>query len=1310
MTKFSVRKPFTVFVAVVAVIVFGIISYTRMTPDLLPNMDYPYLVLVTTYPGATPGEVEEEVTKPLEQAMATLNNIKSISSTSAENYSMLMLEFEQNTSMDAAVVDILQKTQQLSGGWDDMVGTPNIIRINPSMLPVMVAAVDSRVLDRYDLCQLAQEKLIPELEGTTGLASITAGGLVKRQLYVTLSEEKLDETNRRIAEGIHSSLEEARQQLEDAQKEIDDATAKVNYGTQQLKNAPSAAASGASAFGDKLGKELSEAQTLAAQISATQAERNALQAQRDALVRNVSDSQANLNEQTALLQTIRDKRGVIAPALTQTDDSMPLSEAGVDMARLAELELTVTTVGEAKSLDTSLAAQEVIAELNVQSAQTNLAAAEAQVSALTPGLDAQISDADARLAAQLAEAKARAEAIASKEAGLGELPETLAKSLGDMTVASMQLAAAQASLATAQQALDGAYDSFETQVDNAVKAADVRKILTLSTLGAMLGAQNFDMPGGYAEENGSSLLVTVGDGIESIGGLLNTVLFDIGVDGVAPVRLNDVADITFTDNGDEIYATLNGNNGLLLMFFKQSNYATASVSDNIQRSFERLSEKYPEVSFTPLMDQGDYIYLIRDSILSSLLWGALFSVLVLFLFLRDWRPTILTLFSIPVSLLFAMAMMYFTGVSVNIMSLSGLAVSVGMLVDNSIVVIENTYRLRALGESPIKAAVSGARQVGGAVAASTLTTICVFFPIVFVSGLTRELFTDMILTLCYALIASLIISLTLVPALAGRLLTKNLTAYENSSSRFMQAYRRSVRWGVEHKAAVLLTAVALLLGSAALVLSRGFNFLPSMEMEQMTVALTMPEGATFEETVTQANEAAARMLSVDGVETVGGSIGESAGMNLTALSGGGDVTFYVLLEDGSSRKAGAVARQINELCADMPCEVRADANSLMSGLTEAMSGSGITIRIYSNDMDALKETAERISGILSGVEGVASAGTGEEALTPELHFTVNKAAAAKEGLTVAQVYMKVSEALTGTADLMQLTDRGRSYSVILRTDEQETLTRAEVEELSFTVTDKMGTEKTVALRDIADISEDQALSSIHRIGQRRYLDVTGEIAEGYNVTRVTDEAEKVLRELELPDGTEMRFSGERESIMDAMSDLMLLMLAGILLVYLVMVAQFQNLKAPFIVMFTVPLAFTGGFLALLLCGMELNILSMLGLIMLVGIIVNNGIVLVDYINQLRMGGMERRDAICEATVTRLRPILMTTITTVLGLVVMALGRSEATSLIQPLAVTCIGGLIYATLMTLYVIPVMYDILSKRELVQVAEEDLELSDK
>lgn len=1310
MTSFSVKKPFTVFVAVVAILVFGVMSYVKMTPDLMPNMDYPYVVVVTTYPGAAPEEVEAVVTKPMEQSMATLNDIKTVTSTSAENYSMLVLEFEQSTNMDSAVVDILQKTQMLTGRWDDSIGTPSIIRINPNMIPVMVAAVDSSEMDRYELSRFAKDTVIPALEGTTGVASITTGGMIERTMTIEVNEAKLDKMNAKIAEAIDKAMEDARKQLEDAQKELDENREKVEAGTNQLLSASSGISDSIKQGEDDLADTLTAAGETAAKLASARAAIDALNAQLEQAEAALAEAEARLAETDARIASLEADSALYAKALGEPYDSMDasttLEAAGLDADTVAALNAKgCTDLGSVRTMnnlnDVNLSAQRTARAAQAVAVETARVQAEE--------LRTQIAAAEERCAQLEEESKKQMESLENMQKQLEELPGELMGGVTKISLAGGQLAAAQTALTSAQTQLDAAVKTLEEQLASALDAADLHGVITLETLSSLIAAQNLDMPAGYVyDENGNGIIVTVGDAIADGEDLENLVLLDLGIEGLDPIRVCDVADVVRADNAGEIYASLNGNNGLILMFSKQSNYATAKVSDNINAAFEELSAQYPGLTFTALMDQGDYIYLLRDSILSSLLWGALFSVVILFLFLRDWRPTVITLCSIPISLLFALTLMYFTGVSINIMSLSGLSISVGMLVDNSVVVIENTYRLRALGESTVKSAVSGARQVGGAIAASTLTTICVFVPIAFVEGLTRELFTDMVLTLSYALIASLIVALTLVPALAGKLLAHAKPQSETAFTRFMPKYKNSVLWAVNHKAVTLLTAVALLIASGAAVIARGFTFLPDMEMEQMMVTLTMPEGSSFADTTAAADEAAARMLTVPGVETVGGAIGDSAGSSLSMMTTEGDVSFYVLLESGY--KASRVAKEINEKCADMEAAVNADANSLMSSMTQMLTSSGITVRVYSNDLDDLRETADAVADVLRGVDGTENVAAGEEEPTAELHFTVDKKKAAKEQLTVAQVYMQVAKALTGSADLIELSDGGDTYAVSVQTAGKDKITPEYVRSLTFDVTAKDGTVHSVALRDIATVEETESLSSIRRLNQRRYIDVTADIAESCNVTLVTDAAEEALASFTPSDGTTIGFTGERESIVEALRQLVLMLAVGILLVYLVMVAQFQDLKSPFIVMFTIPLAFTGGFLALLIAGLEINLLSMLGMIMLVGIIVNNGIVLVDYINQLRIGGMDRREAIADAAVTRLRPILMTSITTILGLIVMALGQSEATSLIQPLAVTCIGGLLYATLMTLYVVPVMYDALSKKALYHVDEADLQLSEK
>ena len=402
----------------------------------------------------------------------------------------------------------------------------------------------------------------------------------------------------------------------------------------------------------------------------------------------------------------------------------------------------------------------------------------------------------------------------------------------------------------------------------------------------------------------------------------------------------------------------------------------------------------------------------------------------------------------------------------------------------------------------------------------------------------------------------------------------------------------------------------------------------------------------------------------------------------------------------------AIGKQIEELCADMECEV--SGSSAMMDMS-MMTGSGVSMRIYAEDMEKLQNAARTAAGLLGQIEGVAEVSDGLEDAAPALHVAVDRNKAMSKGITVAQIYMELASALTDSGTIATLELQGTTTDVILEKPAGAKLDIEGLRNYPFQVTGKDGEVTEFVLSDVAQLEETTGLSSISRIGQRRYLTVTAMLQPGYNVTLLTAEAQKAIADADLGEGVTYAFSGENETIMEAVEQLLLMLLLGVLLVYLVMVAQFQSLKSPFIVMFTIPLAFTGGFIALLLCGMEISVVSLIGFVMLVGIIVNNGIVLVDYINQLRLEGMERRAAILEAGKTRMRPILMTTITTILGLIDMAVRKSAGTALMQPVAVVCIGGLVYATLMTLFVVPCIYDMVNKKELRNVREEDLKLLD-
>ncbi len=1113
MGKFSVKKPYTVYVAAVIIIILGIVAYPRMILDLFPQIDLPMIVVVTPYPGGNPEQVETEVTQPLEESLATVENVENISSSSSNNSSMIMLEFQEDVDMDAASVDILQNINMVSGEFDEMVGSSILLKMNPTMLPVATVAVSYEGMDNIELSTFLNEKIGPTLESVEGIASYSASGLVSERVNAVINQSRLDVINSEILSTVNSQIASGIYQMDVAIDQME------------------------------------------AGIAETAAAREGLEAQRQAM-----------------------------------------EAAGTPMPIEVYLEQMAT-----------------------------ITAAEVE---LRDGLDT----------------------------------------------------------------IQGQKYSLEAQADDMRAAADLGSKITVEMITGLLQAQNFEMPAGYISESGQTYLVSVGDKISSVEEAKSLFLFDSGVSSVGEIYLEDVADVSIYNNSEEVYTNVNGENGIILSLFKQSNIPTVDATDNMLQRFEELEKEYEGLEFTSLMNQGDYIKLIVSTILDSLVWGAIFAIIILALFLRSIRPTIITLISIPFSLIFALTLMYFSGVTINMISMSGLAVSVGMLVDNSIVVIENIYRLRKEGFSAKNAAIEGTKQVSGAITASTLTTISVFAPIIFVEGITRQLFTDMALTITYSLVASLIIATTLVPAMSATVLDRmNIKEYKDSE-KFTSFYRKAITYALSNKALVLSVVAFLFVGSLFLSVSKGFIFMPDMSSPQISVSINMPDGYTLDQTKAEAENIIDIISEIDEVKDIGGMLENNSIMGIGEASIE-TVSLFVMLDESMEYDSNAISKQIEELTKDSPAEVVPSSTS-SADFTAALGGDGMSIEVSGNDILDMQDAAIMIGDAISDIDGVGEVFNGLEETDTQLHFTVDKNAAMKNGVTVAQIYAAMAELLNTDHMATSVTWEGDSFDIYVSDSGKVSPGVENITNADLVIEMGGGDTKTLSISDVATLEERPAMRSISRNDQQRYMEVSAQVLEGYNITLVSEEARNVIDKLELPDGIAVSYSGENETIMEAMEQLLLLLVVGIIFVYLIMVAQFQSLKSPFIIMFTVPLSITGGLIALLITGMEISVIAMIGFVMLSGIIVNNGIVLVDYINIRIRSGMEKREAIISAAVTRLRPIMMTSLTTILGLSITGFGQSIGTEIMQPVALVCIGGLIYATMLTLIVVPVIYDIVNK----------------
>lgn len=1178
LSKFSVKKPFTILVAVVIILVFGVISYFKMTPDLFPSINAPIVVVMTTYPGASPEEAEIEITEPMEQQLATLANLKNIDSISAANFSLISLEFSDDVDMDSISVDIRDKIDMIEGFMPEMAGTPLVMKINLDMMPVVTAAVGMEGKTVGEVSQFTKENLENPLEGIEGVASLSTMGLVTDNIQVVLSQDKIDEINEKVAASINSQMGSAESQIKSGINSANDGKDKISDGKEGLKSGYD-------------------------QLLATKTQ--------------MEESKKTAEEALAALEAM----------------------GGEEYAeKIAELKATI------KALD------EGISEIDKQ---------------------------------------------------IDELSFTLSTQYAD-------LAATESTITSTVNQLQSTLSEVQSAKDAALASADLTGVLTMNNVSAILSAQNFSMPAGYVTDGEAELLVSVGDKIKDKGELENLVLMDLGIDGMDPIRLSDIATVSYSDMASDTYAKINGENGVLVSFTKQSSYATAEVAGNIADKFEELEKEYEELEFTMLADQGEYIHIVINSVLQNLLLGAIFAIFILFFFLRDIRPTVITAVSIPLSVIFAIVLMYFSGVTLNMISLSGLAIGVGMLVDNSIVVIENIYRLRSLGYSKIQAAVSGATQVAGAITASTITTICVFVPIVFVDGMTKTLFVDLALTVAYSLVASLIIALTLVPAMAKGLLDKEpKKALLTQDSKAITKYRSIAEWSLKHKKILIIGAVVLLFASCGIALMRGFIFMPAMSTPEISATIQMPEDSTLEETIEATDAMAEEATKVEGVETVGAMLSNTMMSMMGMGSEDQDVTssmLYIVLDEKHAENGKQIAKKLEKLSKEYNCEVMTTADMDMTAM---MGGSGVAMNLYSDDLDVLRTTGATIEKNLKDMGVFEEVSDINAESTEELQVIVNKNEAMKEGLTVAQVYQQISEKLTKESSSTTLDRDGGGLDVVVENASAD-FTREDLEDMKLTVSTKDGKKKTISLTSIADIRTDASMNVINHDNQKRSLQVSATLKDGHNVTHVTSDVKKMIKDNDLiPADVKVEFAGENEEIMKAMKQMLLMLIVGFLLVYLVMVAQFQSLRSPFIIIFSIPLAFTGGMLALIICGMEVSVVGMMGFVMLMGIVVNNAIVLVDCINKFRLEGMDIDEAIINAGAVRMRPVIMTAITTILGLIPLAIGIGTGAEMVQPVAIVCIGGLLYATITTLVIIPVMYKIFAKKHMAKIKEEELEI---
>lgn len=1284
MTKFFVKKPYFMIVAIIMVLVVGFVSLRSMQTDLLPKFDLPYLAVITTEVGASSEKVEKDITEPMENTLGTISGVESVKSTSENNYCIVMLTFVDDTDMDSALVRVSKTVNSMN--LPDGCGTPNIMEINMDMVATMYANVNYKGMDIKELSDFTRKTVKPYLERKSGVASVSASGLIEDSVEIRLNQKKINKVNDKILTLTNDKLSEAKDKISASKS-------KLISGKNQLKGKQSSVTSAQNSMNNKLSAASVQLSKIQASKAAFESQLSSLKAQKAAL-----EGERKAYTNAKLPETYKTLNATFAQ-LNATLSPMA-SQAGITVTASVK-----EAVSDEKAFNAfvkwmkDLGYGDKVSKLNYKSLKTIYNAVEIRI----PQIDTELSNLNTKLKVQEAiveKFKKKAGKLDSQQAKLQASELNAAASFG---AGQAGLASAEKTITDAEKQLTAAEKKLESSMKAARENANLDAILTLDMLSQIITAQNFSMPAGYVKDkNSNQWLIEINENFDNKKQIKNLVLTKIK--GVGKIRLSDVADITIVDNIGDAYSKVNGKDAVMLSIYKAGNANTSKVSDNVQKAFGELENKYKGLSFTQMMNQGEYIARIINTVLSSILLGAVLAILVLALFLKSVKPTLVVAFSIPFSVMFALIIMYFTGININVMSLAGLCISIGMLVDNSVVVMENIFRLRQKGIPAPRAAVQGTKQVAAPIVASTATTICVFLPMVYTTGTIAQLLIPFAFTISYALMASLIVALTVVPTMASILLKKTRERKLNWFDKLKNFYAKTLGFSLRHKYLPILVSVVLLGICVFQTFSTGITMIDSSESNQITVTLTLDSDTSKKEAFKTADKTLDAIMKIKGVSKVSALDGNTGIMSTVLGSGVSDkydtFTFNVLANDNvkTTEEYKEIRKKIETNTKNIKCKKLTVASSAMGSMS-SLSDTGVTVDIYGDDQQKLIKISEDVMKLMKEVKGIESTenGISESDRTIRLHINRNKAA--QYGLTVAQIFQQIAAKASTEkkAITMKSNDKSLDVNIIKKTDKltYENLMNTKIE---TTVKDSSGKEvkKSYRLKKFASSKDGYTMSSILRENQRTYIEVTSELSDGANAALVGREVQKKLDKYKAPSGYDVEIAGSAIQTEDMMKQMGQAILLGFLLIYLIMVAQFQSFLSPFIIIFTVPLAFTGGMIGLGLFGMTISSMSLMGFMILMGTVVNNGIVFVDYANRLRIKGVEKRRALIETGKTRMRPILMTALTTILSMSVMVFSHDAGNAMQRSMAVVVSVGLLYSTLMTLYIVPVLYDIFYRKQ--------------
>lgn len=1013
-SKLCIKKPVTTIMITLMVFIAGIVSYFNLDQALMPDVDLPIAVVATTYVGASPEEIENLISKPLEEGLGSISNVDTITSVSSANISMVVLQFVDGTDIDMAAVDMRDKLDQIKSGLPDDAGDPMVIKMDINAIPIMIG-VKAENLDLTALNELLEDNVVNRLERIEGVASVDLSGGITREVRITVDPTKL--------------------------------------------------------------------------------------------------------------------------------------------------------------------------------------------------------------------------------AGYG---------------------------------------------------------LTTSTLSNILKAENMNLPSGDLSQGNTTVSVrTIGEftSIQQI----NNLPITTGTGAV--IHLSDVARVEEVEADRDSFMYVNGEKGILISVDKQSTANLVKVSDSLKKEIAQLQEDYPELDINLLTDTAEYIQMSLSNITQTALLAAVIAFFILLLFLKNAVTAGIIAVSIPTSIMATFAMMYVTGINMNMISMGGVAIGIGMLVDNSVVVLDSIYQYYERGYSAVEAAEIGSKEVSMAITASTLTTVAVFVPLALTGGTTGAMMQNLSFTIVYALVASVIVALTFVPMACGLLLKKEAKFISGKHTKFLKVldrwdaaidtisrkYEKMLKWALRYRKKTVITVIAVFILSLFTVPIAGMDFMASMDQGTANITVELPNGTDLDTTEETTLEVLYRLQDIPERELVYASVG--SGM-MSSGTNSSSIVINLVDKKDRDRSTDEVCEEIKDLLADIPgAEITvASSNSAMGSLASA----DVTMNVYGYDSPTLVEVEKELVAMLSKVPGLSEVEGSTGDTVPEAKVTIDRGKASQYGITTASVAGALNTAISGSTATQYKVD-GTEIDVVIRYDTDQVNYLTDLNNL--TVTSAYGTQ--VPLSDIATVTMDESATTIMRENQKNYITINAN-AEGMSGSEAQKLVENAMANFTLPDGCYYEFGGMMEMMNESFSSLTTAMIVAVLLVYMIMASQFESLRYPFIVMFSMPLAITGAILGLLITGNTITMPAMMGFVMLIGMVVNNGIVLVDYTNQLMDRGMNCYDALTTAGPRRLRPILMTTLTTVLGMLPMALATSEGSEMMQALAIAVIFGLSLSTVVTLIFIPVLYMWMNERK--------------